>query len=795
LTAAPRSRRAFWLVLALAVAAIGGIAGLIGVTLDPARLKPRLVEAVQRETGRTLTIAGRIGIKLSLVPTISMEDVTFSNPPGFSRPDMVTVARVELGLALVPLLRHRFAIDRVTLVRPDILFETDPAGRTNWYFARQPARVASSPPATAPATPTSGGTPKQKFTVSFQGADIADARIGWLDGASGHRLVAQAPHLALAASEAGPVQLTGAVLFEGHAIELTAHADPSGTASWPVSAKLESGGASLTADGQVAHPLQGRGYALALDANVPDPPVFAPLLPGLPLASLKALTAHADINDNGGPEPTVSALRVNLGSVDLGKVAHGARLDDVSLTAGGAAPVKVATRVTIAGLDSAISGTIGDIPWLMHGGSGPVAVDLEWNAASGRASVKGTIQTPARFSGLALDVALDVPDPSLVAKDAPPALKSVVLRTHLTDASGPVPFQLTSNAGDLTGELSVTRVPRLSVIGRIASSRLDLDVLRPAPPAAVPATGATPAPAPAPAPEPPSPGLATAAPLIPDTKLPFALLRSMDANVGFSLAQVLVNGADVRGIDGVLAMKDGALRLDPFTIAAPDQRLSGGLLVDASKTPPEVHLSVDAPGLALRPLLSVLGLPQVATGTVRVQADLTGTGETPHAIAGSLDGWAGVAIEGGQLDAQMVNSWLGQLKPLRIGGADVTDLRCFAVRADAKSGVVAIEPLALNTAALILEGSGDVDLTHETLSLRVRPRAKIGGTGIALPLRIGGSMRAPSAKIDISANGPGGSGLAGLFLGGKDIMGEAGGGDPCPDALARARQVGQSGAR
>jgi hypothetical protein len=96
--------------------------------------------------------------------------------------------------------------------------------------------------------------------------------------------------------------------------------------------------------------------------------------------------------------------------------------------------------------------------------------------------------------------------------------------------------------------------------------------------------------------------------------------------------------------------------------------------------------------------------------------------------------------------------------------------------------------------ALILEGSGDVDLTHETLSLRVRPRAKIGGTGIALPLRIGGSMRAPSAKIDISANGPGGSGLAGLFLGGKDIMGEAGGGDPCPAALARARQGGQAGA-
>jgi hypothetical protein len=49
-------------------------------------------------------------------------------------------------------------------------------------------------------------------------------------------------------------------------------------------------------------------------------------------------------------------------------------------------------------------------------------------------------------------------------------------------------------------------------------------------------------------------------------------------------------------------------------------------------------------------------------------------------------------------------------------------------------------------------------------------------------------MRDPSAKIDISSKGMGGGALAGLILGGgKDVMGAAGGGDPCPDALARAR--------
>jgi AsmA protein len=275
--------------------------------------------------------------------------------------------------------------------------------------------------------------------------------------------------------------------------------------------------------------------------------------------------------------------------------------------------------------------------------------------------------------------------------------------------------------------------------------------------------------------------------LIPDTRLPFNLLRMVDANLKLALADVRFDGVDIRKIDGVAAVKDGQLRVEPFGIAAPDQRMSGTLLADATKTPPVVHLVVNAPALAVQPLLGVLGLPEVASGTAQVQADLTGTGDSPHAIAASLDGWAGVAIEGGQLDTKMMNAWLDRVQPLHFSGPDVTELRCFALRADLKSGIATIEPVALSTPALIVDGSGDVDLGRETLALQVRPRAKIGGTGIAVPVRVSGPLREPSAKIDISAKGFGG--LSGLLLGGKDVMGAAGGGDPCPAALARAREA------
>ncbi len=58
---------------------------------------------------------------------------------------MAAVARVEAQVQLLPLLSGRLEIASVTLVRPDILLETDADGHGNWQFGRPV--VASGPPA------------------------------------------------------------------------------------------------------------------------------------------------------------------------------------------------------------------------------------------------------------------------------------------------------------------------------------------------------------------------------------------------------------------------------------------------------------------------------------------------------------------------------------------------------------------------------------------------------------------------------------------------------------------------
>src|SRR3954469_15872710 len=88
-------------LVAVVVLAVAGGAILIA-RFDPESVKPRIVAAVKQATGRDLVLNGRIGLAPSLWPTLTVDDVALANPPGFSRPQMVTLQRAELQLALLP---------------------------------------------------------------------------------------------------------------------------------------------------------------------------------------------------------------------------------------------------------------------------------------------------------------------------------------------------------------------------------------------------------------------------------------------------------------------------------------------------------------------------------------------------------------------------------------------------------------------------------------------------------------------------------------------------------------------
>ena len=134
------------------VAGAGSSASPFAVsTVDVNTLIGPIQTRVKAATGRDLAVRGGGRIALSLHPKVVLSDVTLSNAPWGSAPQMLTAQRVELEVALLPLLSRRFELIEFALVGPVIALESNAKGEKNWEFAPAPGAPASTPGAPAAA--------------------------------------------------------------------------------------------------------------------------------------------------------------------------------------------------------------------------------------------------------------------------------------------------------------------------------------------------------------------------------------------------------------------------------------------------------------------------------------------------------------------------------------------------------------------------------------------------------------------------------------------------------------------
>ena len=255
-----RGRRIGFVVAALAVLLpLAAVAAFMAL-FDPNMLKVRAADAVRRSTGRELTIAGPVGLTWSLIPTVTLDDVSLSNPPGMSRPAMAHAARVEVRFALLPLLSRQVEVRGITLAGPDVLLERDAAGQPNWVFA---------PAAPPPSAPTATTMSEPRMRVSVDAVRVRDGRVAWRSGTGVYTLTTPA-FTAAAAGPAEPVAIAGRLVIGGRDLEVKGTAGPLGAigaGAWPLQLALEGSGVQGSANGT----LGSDGIALqALHLTMPQ---------------------------------------------------------------------------------------------------------------------------------------------------------------------------------------------------------------------------------------------------------------------------------------------------------------------------------------------------------------------------------------------------------------------------------------------------------------------------------------------------------------------------------------------
>ena len=672
-----------------AIAAGGTLAALTvayGVALqaDLGRFKPAIAEAAREATGRDLVIGGKLRLAPGLRPALVLEDVTLSNADWAAEPSLFRARRVTVAVKVLPLLSGRIELARVDIAGAEIFLETNAQGAPNWLFDRDGESVTETTP--------------EEAAAAVPGAIVVhDAVVSFRDGQRGGEpltLVLRRAEVRDSGPGPGPEQGLSAdadLTFRGAdvavAVELPAVADLIANRPGAIRLEAASGGATLTVEGSVTDWRSGAGIDIAIRGEGPDAARLAGLA-GSGVAIEGPFEFAARLSDNLADETgsyVLSGIRARLGGYSLG--------GEASLDAG-VSPVRVALDLDLSG--GGVTGKVslaarGDGPFELLG---TLAGSFEFVRPGGPGvgvSVKGAIRhtaearTPttieasgdvggqdlsltARFGPLdalgtstpvTFDITLDMPDTRFAFKglvrdlfgeariSAAFEFESGDLGVLARAFGATAPSRGARAAGrvegagsriiltgleaaiggsDLRGEVTIeTDGPRPRILADLASRRLDTGDLAPAPDEESADS---------------EPDRDTA---LSEEPLPFDVLRRFDAVVRYRGDDVTANGVALGRVSFALALEDGDLKFDELEAAPSGVPLSGTLSLSTGADTPEFHLTLSGGQVDFGPALEERGVRIASAGAESIEVELSARGDSPRALAESLQGEVRVA--------------------------------------------------------------------------------------------------------------------------------------------------------
>ncbi len=232
---------------------------VIIATIDVNQYKGQVIELVENNTHRDFDIAGEMNLAISLIPTIVVEGVSFGNADWGSQDSMMTMQRLELEVSLIPLLKRTLQVNKLILLSPDILLETNAEGKGNW--ALDLGKTEPEEPA--------GELP----TIVINQIVIDDARLTYKDGMTGKVTEVTVDEIRLAGSGFGdPIELAITAAYNNIPITLQGSlGSPKqvfDNENLPVSLAGALSGAEFSVNGEIAHPMEARGLDLTVSFKV-----------------------------------------------------------------------------------------------------------------------------------------------------------------------------------------------------------------------------------------------------------------------------------------------------------------------------------------------------------------------------------------------------------------------------------------------------------------------------------------------------------------------------------------------
>jgi uncharacterized protein involved in outer membrane biogenesis len=424
----------------LVLVLVAGMGVYLFVTSDS--LRARIENHLDAQSGRKSKI-GQLSIAWGWSPVFRLDDVTLSNADWGKAPHMFEARRIELQLALWPLLRGHIVLPFLRLDDPRIFVERNDRDQSNWDFAQSPVAagaVHQVEPETRAETPVIGRL------------EIAGGRVSYVDARRKLQLTGTALS---AAGEApgGPQQIRLALegtladqklalrFTGGSALMLRDTSEP-----YPLDLSVDYGSTHLAVRGTVDDPLQFQGARVQLSLSGQDLADIFPLLgiPGPPTP----------------PDRLTGALSREPGIWHLDKVAWHAGESD--LAGGIAVDQRSKPGLVTANLVSDHLAFADLAPLIGAPPARQVDVSPEQRQTEQKLEARGelfpNVPMPLeRLRAMNMDVALDARH--VVAPDYLP-VTALDMRVRVQDGQATVePLDLTLGGGTVTSRMSIDARP------------------------------------------------------------------------------------------------------------------------------------------------------------------------------------------------------------------------------------------------------------------------------------------------------------------------------------------------
>jgi len=732
-------------VIVLVILLIAG--GFIAIqSINTDQIKEVLATQVQKNTGRTLTINGAVDLKIGLVPKVVVNDVTLSNPAGSTRPEMVTIKRFEMEVAIAPLLRKQVMVNKLILTSPNVLIETEPNGPGNLDFS-PPEDKEASKPVPADVEKQAEETSPSTFSLAFNELKIEQGILTLYDRSSKKTETVGIDLLRISPSAENPalLDLNLVTQVRGQKIDLSGTVGSLDSLlqqkSWPLALKAAVAGMQLQAEGAVENlqALQGVNIKLGVTTNE-----LSNVLPLLGEQAPKLSSPIGPLNLSAqllGSEKNfrVENINLNLGRKELATVHATGTLADLL----GKPTPNLKLSVAVPDPANLTSLTGSAIPV-----QGPVALQAQVKG-SGTSWNISSMQLTTKKSDLGGNMALKLGKRPFISG----SLESKTIAVADFTASG-------SNETKTENQVSAKSATK---DGRLFS----------------------------------------------DQPLPLASLQSVDAKVQVKVAKLLLEKQTLSNSQLTLSLKNGLLTVNPFSTGVAGGTLNGSVTLDSGRSTPNLAITLKGNNLNLEALQAKDAIRGGRTelniklkGSGKSVRALMGslTGESVISV-----GEAKLANKSMEwLAGDFIFQVLGSINPFA-ASEKYTQMSCAVVRFVLNDGVATADKgIAMRTDKVDVIGSGTINLKNEQLNLGIKPRAR-GGVGVSLssPLaglvKVKGTLANPSMGLDAAGTMKTAVSLgAGVATGGISTLGEllvdkvVADGDPCSTALGRTSKASKT---